>query len=850
MIAEILGHYRILEKIGSGGMGEVYRASDDRLGRDVAIKVLQPSFASDHDRLRRFELEARSSAALNHPNILAVYDMGMHQGAPYIVSELLRGKTLRECLREGPIPPRRAADYAAQLAQGLVAAHEKGIVHRDLKPENIFITQEGRLKILDFGIAKLISPDTDERSVTTMTTQTRTGSVLGTVAYMSPEQLRCQPVDARSDIFSFGAIFCEMLTGRRAFSGETNVDTMTAVLKEEPKELTGESGDLPPVFAGIVRHCLEKDPTNRFQTARDLAFALTEAETYSEGTSTQFYRVQSLARKWTPWLVVAALIAAVGILVLVTLKPVTEPEYQRLTFQRGTVYSARFTPDGRSVLYGASWNGRPLEIYSTAPNSVLANPIGLNGHLLALSRRNELALVLGGIHSSRLEFEHGMLAEAPMAGGAPRELLQDVTWADWSPSGDLAVVRRVGGRDRLEYPIDKVLYETVGTISNPRFSPDGKRIAYMDHPVRWDDGGSVCVTDLQGNHATLSQGWGSEAGLAWSPRGNEVWFTALDHGSTNRVLRAVTLSGSVRRVLTVPGGFTLQDIAADGRVLAALESERLAMEWVAQGRDGEKDQDLSWYDWTIAKDISPDGKWVLFEESSEATDANNAVGMRKVDGSPPVHLGDGTADDFSPDGQWVLSVQESPAKVTLLPVGAGQPRQIPLPALERLQFGANFLPDGSHVVVNGNEPGHRVRTYIVDIASGAIRAVTPEGVNAAMSSPDGAYLAGMGADHLLTLFPVAGGASRLVAKLDPEVNTMQWSSDGKGIYVYRFGEVPLTVQVLNLATTKLTPVRQLVPEDRAGVVSIGPAIASRDGSEFAYSYYQMISVLYVISGLS
>lgn len=849
MKGEVLGHYRMEEKIGSGGMGEVYRAVDDRLGRQVAIKVLQPGLADDQDRLRRFELEARAAAALNHPNILAVYDMGVHDGAPYIVSELLQGKTLRARLLEGQIPLHRVADYARQLAQGLVAAHDKGIVHRDLKPENIFITNDERVKILDFGIAKLLQPEVDDRSVTTMTTQTRTGSVLGTVAYMSPEQLRGKAVDVRTDIFSFGAIMLEMLTGKRAFSGETHADTMTAVLKDEPKGLAEDSAGLHPAYAGIVRHCLEKDAANRFQSARDLSFALKEAELYSGARGIRFDHTSFQARKLVPWVFGAALVA-VCVLIGAVLRPVAQPQYLRLTFGRGTVYSARFTPDGRSVLYGAAWNGRPVEIFSTAANSVLANPIGLTAHLLGLSRTNELAIVLGGVHGSRLEFEQGTLAQAPIANAAPRELLQDVTWADWSPAGDLAVVRRVTGHDRLEYPVGKVLYETVGTITNPRFSPDGQRIAYLDHPLRYDEAGSVCVTDLNGDHKTLSEGWTSVTGLAWHPGTSEIWFTATQRGATERALRAVTLSGKARKILSIPGSFTVQDIAADGRVLVAAESERVAMEWLAQNHGNQKDQDLSWFDWSVATDISPDGGSVLFQESGEATGTTDAVALRKVDGSPPIHLGDGVASNFSPDGKWVLSTFANPPKITLLPVGTGEPRVIPLSSLATVQAGANFLPDGQHVLVNGNEIGHGIRTYSVDLATGIIRPVTPEGLSAVMPSPDGKYVAGVDAERRLTLIPVAGGPTRIIATLGPGVVTMRWTADGKGIYVYRYGEVPLHVQRLDFASGALSSVQELVPEDRAGVVSIGPVVANRDGTEFAYSYYQVLSALYIISGLS
>jgi serine/threonine protein kinase/Tol biopolymer transport system component len=854
MIGKVLGHYRVLEKIGSGGMGEVYRASDERLGRDVAIKILKPSLAHDQDRLRRFEQEARAAAALSHPNIVAIYDIGMHDGAPYIVSELLEGQTLRERLLNGPIPRRQALDYAQQIAQSLVAAHEKRIVHRDLKPENLFLTKDGRIKVLDFGIAKLLSSGLDSEageagSIASMTTQTRSGSMLGTVAYMSPQQLRGKSVDHRSDIFSFGAILYEMLTGKRAFDGDTQVDTITAILKEDPPEMIREGRDIPSAFEHVVRHCLEKEPENRFQSARDLAFALSTLSDVTTGTHVLPFRLSSTRlRTWLPRIVGALLLAALALYVGVRLRTAQNPDYRRVTFERGTVYSARFTPDGRTVVYGASWNGGSLQIYSTIPDSLQARPLDLNSaYLLGISRSGELALTLRGRPGSRLDFEGGVLAESPMINGMPREILQDVTWADWSPSGEVAVVHHKDGRDRLEFPIGKALYETNGSISNLRFSPDGSRIAFLDHPKRWDDGGSVCVIDLAGNRTTLSSGWGWAFGLAWAPKGNEVWFSAVESGSSNRSLWAVSLSGRQRKVLTVPGGFTVQDIAPDGRILATIDNERLAMEWSGKNKQV---RDLSWYDWSIAKDISPDGQWVLFEEGSEPAGPKDAVAIRKIDGSSPIRLADGTADTLSPDGKWAISFSRTgPAQLTLLPIGPGQARDISLPSLERLQNGAHFLPDGKRIVFNGNEPGRRGRTYVVDVAGGKPESVTPEGVFATLPSPDGKLLAGETADYKLDLFPLDGGPVRHVPDTDPGYLLAQWTADSKALYVFRQGEVPLTIRRLDIATGKMKPVRELVPAGLGGVVSIGPVITDVNASEFVYSYYQTLSTLYVISGL-
>jgi eukaryotic-like serine/threonine-protein kinase len=853
MIGKVLGHYRVLEKIGSGGMGEVYRASDERLGRDVAIKVLKPSLAHDQDRLRRFELEARAAAALNHPNIVAIYDIGMHDGAPYIVSELLEGQTLRERLLDGSIPRRQALDFARQIAQSLMAAHEKRIVHRDLKPENLFITKDGRIKVLDFGIAKLLSSTFDSEareaaSIASMTTQTRSGSILGTVAYMSPEQLRGKSVDHRSDIFSFGAILYEMLTGKRAFAGETQVDTMTLILKEDPPEMVREGHDIPAAFEQVVRHCLEKEPENRFQSARDLAFALGTLSGTTTSRQVLPFRLGSTRfRRW--FLRIAGAFLLVSVVYLgYRLRTVQNPEYRRVTFERGTIYSARFTPDGRTVVYGASWNGHPLQIFSTIPDSLSARPLDLaSPYLLGISRGGELALTLRGRPGSRLDFEGGVLAQSPMLGGTPREILQDVTWADWGPGDQLAVVHHENSRDHLEFPIGTVLYETSGSISNIRFSPHGDRIAYLDHPKRWDDGGSVCVIDLAGNRTTLSSDWGWEYGLAWSPEGDEVWFSAVQNGSSNRSLWAVSLSGRRREVLTVPGGFTMQDIAPDGRVLATVDNERLAMEW--SGKEKQV-RDLSWYDWSIAKDISPDGQSVLFEEGSEPAGPKDAVAIRKIDGSPPIRLADGAADTLSPDGKWAISYSRTgPAQLTLLPVGPGQARYIALPGLERLQNGSHFLPDGKRVVFNGNEPGRPGRTYVVDVAGGKPEPATPEGVYATLPSPDGKFLAGEIASRELDLFPLDGGPAHHIPDVGPGYVLAQWSADSKALYVFRSGEVPLTIQRVDIATGKMKAVRELVPADRGGVVSIAPVITNVDASEFAYSYYQTLSTLWLISGL-
>jgi len=849
MTGQLVGHYRVLEKIGEGGMGEVFRARDERLGRDVALKLIRPSSSTNPDHVRRFDQEARAAAALNHPNIVAIYDVGLQNGSPYIVSELLHGQTLRRRLSQGPIPVEQATDYALQIVLGLIAAHDRRIVHRDLKPENLFITRDGRIKILDFGVAKLQSLTETDQSVDAMTTVTKSGAVVGTVAYMSPEQLRGKPVDHRSDVFSVGAILYEMLTGRRAFLGETEVDTMTAVLREEPPELDVSRGRVPASLRNIIRHCLEKEPENRFQSGKDLAFALEALSGSSEGRGGLYRNLRPLTSKMLLGTAGGALLAAALLVLGTQLRhEVHPPRFQRLTFEEGTVYSARFAPDGQSILYGAAWNGRPLQLYSTLGSSLLAQPLALtDADLLAVSHSNELAVVLKGAHMAHLEPENGMLARAPLAGGSPREMLADVHWADWDPYGELAVVHHVDGRSRLEYPLNHVLYESGGWISHIRFSPQGDKIAFMEHPALWDDRGSVSITDLAGHARVLSSGWGSEDGLAWRPDGEEIWFTAVESGN-DRDLKAVNLSGRVRTLLDVPGGLTLQDVASDGRALVSVNTERLGL---ASGtRNGKAITDLSWHSWNVAKDISRDGQWVLFEDASAAAGPNYAVAIRKLDGTPPVQLGQGTAGGLSPDSKWAIAIFPGrPARVTLLPTGAGQPRTVPANGLEAIQSPARFLPDGQQIIVNGNEPHHALRCYVLNLDGGKPRPVTPEGVPCQIISPDGRYIVGANATTQATIYPMDGGAPHPIPGLEPDFALVQWSEDGSALYGYRTGRVPTAVYRVNPSTGKKTRLQELLAAAPAGVVNVAPLVMDREASRFVYSYYQVSSVLYMISDL-
>jgi len=843
-----LGPYEIVSAIGAGGMGEVYRARDPRLKRDVAIKVLPASFSSDPQRLHRFEQEAIAAGALNHPNILAVYDIGQQDGSPYIVSELLDGATLRERLRSGPLPIRKAVEYGQQIASGLATAHDKGIIHRDLKPDNIFITNDGRVKILDFGLAKLIhSESTESDQALTQTVQSDPGSVLGTVGYMSPEQVRGKPADARSDLFSFGAILYEMLSGKRAFHGESAAETMSAILKEEPPELIETNRSVPPALERIVRHSLEKNPAERFRSAHDVAFAL-------EGVShtSQSSAVIATAPKIWPLAGIKPLLLILGLVVVAAAflagratRHESLPTFRRLTFERGMILSARFAPDARTVIYGASWESKPVRLFSTPYDSPQARPLEIeSASLLGISRSGEMALAVGGKITSHLVIRDAMLARAPLAGGAPREMLEQVRAADWGPDGTPAVVHYIGGRSRLEYPIGKVLYETGGWISHIRFSPTGDRIGVLLHPGWPDDRGFVVMVDTAGNEKTLTQEWEGEEGLAWSPKGDEIWFTAAPAG-TDRALYAVSTSGKIRALLRIPGDLTLHDIASDGRVLLSFDSERLGMRGA---REGVGERELTWLGWTAAQAISPDGKWVLFSEQAEPAGSSYIVATRSFDGSVPIRLGEGNAFGFSPDGKWVAATRaEGGTQITLLPTGPGQPKKVDVSDLEVIGR-AGFFPDGKRLICDGAEHGHAYRTYAVDIAGGKPTPLTPEGVTSLVLSRDARELAAQDLSGSISIYSLDGKPVRTVSDSGGML-PVQWSVDGRFLFTTVLDEVPGRLLRVEPSTGRQDLIRRLLPSDSAGVYGMLNHQLTPDGKSYAYNYRQLLSDLYVAEGL-
>jgi len=844
-----LGPYEIQESVGAGGMGEVFRAHDSRLGRDVAIKVLPASFAADVDRLRRFELEARAVAALNHPNILAIHDIGTHEGAPFIISELLEGETLRKRISGGALPARKSTEYAAQIAQGLAAAHEKGVVHRDLKPENIFITRDGRVKILDFGLAKLTRSEGE--GAETVSHQTEAGTVLGTVGYMSPEQVRGKTADHRSDVFSFGAILYEMLSGRQAFKGETAADTMSAILREEPQQLTQTNRSISPGLERIVQHCLEKNPEERFQSARDIAFdlQLLSGQTPS-GIQAAAVPQRQLAKWWKPAAVATVIVAAaVAGYLLGGRSASSRLKFMQLTFQRGSIRSAAFAPDGQTVIYSAMWNGKPTpEMFSTRLGDLLSRPLQLDDSDVAgVSSTGELAIlqrdkVVAGWAS------RAMLSRMAISGGAPREVLDGVESAGWSPDGtSLAVSRYTGAAYRLEYPIGNVLYETSGWINWVRVSPDGKQVAFLDHPLLGDSRGSVMLIGSDKKARTLAADFADIWGLAWAPGGSEIWFTASGTG-INRTLNAVTPAGKMRVVLEVPGSITLQSIAPDGRVLLTNESERRG---TYAHHEGEKeDRDVEWFDWTRLSALSPDGQWMLFDEEGQGGGHDYTVYIRKTDGSPAVRLGSGAAIDLSPDGKSVLAANIATGQYLLYPTGAGEQKQLTHDHIWH-SYG-QWTRDGKWIIFNGFEPQKRARSWIMPAEGGEAKPVTPEGTAEYLATPDGERILAIDADGKFFLYPLHNaGAPVLVPTLKPDDVPLCWTADGHGLFVREGGLTASAARLvkLDLTTGKRDLIKEIQPPDRSGILGVGPIQITPDGKTYVYGFTRQLSDLYVVEGL-
>ncbi len=849
-----LGHYEVIGSLGKGGMGEVHRARDTRLGREVALKVLPDNVSSDPARLARFEREARLLAALNHPHIAAIYGLEDAGASRALVMEVAEGATLLERLEKGPIPLDEALPIARQMAEALEYAHERGIIHRDLKPANVKVTPDGEVKLLDFGLAKAYAGDAEEQeshhseSPTISHQATKSGVILGTAAYMSPEQARGKTVDRRADIWSFGVVLLEMLTGRPTFTGDSLTDVLAAVVRSEP-DLSALPPGIPPAVRRLLGRCLDKDPKRRLRDIGEARVLLESPEEASAAASPDAIAPPPPRGRPGTWLAVALVLAALAVGGAFLAGRATAPNLlddlrsSRLTFRRGSLAGGRFAPDGRTVIYAAAWDGEPFDLFSVRSDVRESRPLGVPGAgLLAVSSSGELAVALG--YRNTIGFERtGTLARMPLGSAAPREVLEDVGDADWAPNGqDLAVSRDLGGRRRLEYPIGTVLHETGGWISDVRVSPDGRSVAFVDHANRGDNRGALTVVAAGSAIRVLADP--ASNGVAWAPSGDEVLYAQAG------TLRAVSLSGRSRVVHRELSGFQLLDVSPSGGVLLSRSSDKREMVGRAPGEPTETN--LSWLDWSFPTLISPDGRTVVFEEQNLVMpNGNYGLFMRPTNGLPPVRLGDGRAFDLLPDG-WIFGVlgTGSSNELVLLPTGAGEVRR--LGPLGLTPTAAALGPDGETMVFAGHAPGQGTRLYVRGLTEGEPRSISPEGVTAYfchLLSPDGKEAFANAPDGRLTVYPVDGTEARSVPGTSLADSPIRWTSDGRGIFVQPRATLPARIERVDVASGERTLVRELTPPDPAGVVAIRPVHLAADGEAYVYSYKRLLDELYILDGL-
>jgi serine/threonine protein kinase len=845
-----LGPYEILAPIGAGGMGEVYRARDTRLGRDVAIKVLPEAFAENKERLARFEREARLLASLNHPNIAAIHELEESDGVHFLALEYVPGETLAERIKRGPILIDEALPLFKQIAEGLEAAHDKGVIHRDLKPANIKVTPDGKVKVLDFGLAKAMlgdAPAADASQSPTITKDTALGAILGTAAYMSPEQARGKTVDQRTDIWAFGCVAFEMLTGRQVFGGETLSDNVAAILERDPN-WAALPADTPPEIRRLLHRCLLKDPKRRLHHIADALLEMEEQPVLPPPVTTT-----RPTRRIAPLLTVVA--AALALLItgylVITPRPTWKPPvYQRLTFRRGSVSEARFTPDGHSVVYTASWSGEPRRTFLRRLDSAESIPLDLGpARLLAVSSRSDMALLVPSPDRPPEDaLRAGTLATASITGGGIRKLADGVENADWTPDGsELAVLRRTGDGLQLELPLGNPLYRTNGAIYHFRVSPNGDRVAFTDNPFFDDNRGSVAIIDMRGRVTPLSEGWAGISGLSWSPSGREVWFTASD-GTHEEALYGVTLGGRLREIDRDTASLRLHDVRQDGRTLVVAEDLRIEIYVRPPGESAERN--LSWRTQSFLYDISRDGSLISFTTLGQSLKYDACV--RTTEGDPPVRLAEGSPMAISPDGRWVLGhVPEPGLPLELWPVGAGEPRRLSTGFTVNM---ARWLPDGRSIVVAGFREGEGQRLYLIDTENGSTRPISSEGIRAGpverfCTSHDGRRVAAIHSDDRIWIHDMEGSPPEIALGATAGDVPIQWSADNGALFTYRPFEIRGRIFWIDLQTGDRKLWATLIPNDPVGVRSITSVSMTPDGSAYGYSCFRDLSTLFLVEGI-
>jgi len=847
-------------------MGEVYRARDTRLHREVALKVLREEDAEDADLLVRFEREARAASSLNHPNIVVVYESGelpvpgRAQPLHYLSMELIDGEPIDASLEGEPMPLRRFLDLAAQLADGIARAHESGIVHRDLKPSNVFVTSDGRVKILDFGLAALHTKMSDDTHSPTAARLTSPGMAVGTLGYMAPEQARGEVPTAASDQFSLGCIFYEMLTGRAAFGRSSVAETFSAILRDDPAPIDERNPNVPQPLQWIVERCLAKSARDRYVSTRDLARDLQTLRDHSAAISLRTLTAAAPVEPRRRVLPLAAMIAVLavalgagGALFLSRrFSAPLQPEFRRITFRQGLVSRALFAPNG-SILYTASWGGEPARSYLTLPESSgIDRPLESDVQFpMAFSEDGSQVLVLLGV--SRLSVnESGTLAWWPALGGRPRRILDGAGWADFARNGRFLVVVRDLGADRVlelrsaEGALQRTLFRTSGSIWYARVSPDEKQVAFIHYPFRLDSAGEVQVAAIDGSGSKpVTQKFERCQGLDWNAKTGEIWFTA-SIGTTNAssTLWTIGPSGKPRSRYVLPDSFSLQSVSANGdRLLLTSEKERFNLT-VRRGRQNSKD--FSWLGWTLVRDISPDGETVLFYDGG-LTEKTSGIWIRPLAGGDAIRLGEGYPGKFSPDGRWVVGVTRplsGPSELILIPVEAGRTRRL---SLRGAHVSAPSYAGPSTLLFMRTEKGVSEVWRIETDGTGA-RSLGAAGCDLPMASPSRGSFVCVGPEGALFVHSMNDRSSRkLYQPADGgEFVYARWNGAGDRIFA-----VTRDRRVLTLDSSTGSLIREeTIPLAATPVHGrLLEAALDADAGVQAYSVRQKSSDLYLASGI-
>ena len=806
-----IGQYVIVSALGAGSMGEVYRARDLRLDRDVAIKVLPQLLSGDPQRHRRFEVEARAAAALNHPNILAVYEMGTYDGFPYMVSELLEGKTLSETLRRGPLPLHKAIEFGIQITHGLAAAHDKGIVHRDLKPDNLFVTKDGRVKILDFGLAKVLPPK--EQHATLAPTVTLPGIAMGTVGYMSPEQVRGQATDHRTDIFAFGAILYEMVMGKRSFYKPTEADTISAILNEEPPSISKFAPDTPLALERLIKRCLEKNPEQRFHSASDLAFALEALSDPSIAIRTGAHEIpKTEGSRWRPHrLTIALFLVLLFVIALYfLLKPAPVPavvNYVQLTHDGlpksligtdgarlylglGVGTSGNFSSSGIAEMSTAG--GEPRKIASLSSSAML--PVDLS------SDGSELLVVDGQGAPPQ-----GPLRSFPILNGSPRrigEIVAEV--AAWSPDGKMLAFTRLGElyMASADGSNSHQLFSVRGDIRHIAWSPDSRHLRFdssgssgtSEGQFVWE--GAADGTNLR-RLLTGSRSFDDECCGKWTADGK--FFVFQSNGQIWALPPKSFLHSEPAPVQLTSSPMTLSSPipSKDGRKLFVLGR---TFRGELMRFDSKTKQFASFLGGISAEYVafSKDGQWVTYVSFREGT-----LWRSRIDGSdrlqltyPPMYP---VLPRWSPDGKNILFFEfalssDKPARMYEVSSEGGIPRPV-LPNDPKQQLDPNWSPDGSKIVFAGesNDPTSAIR--ILDLATRQLSNVPgSQGLFSPRWSPDGRYITGFSADSKkLVLFDFH--TQKWTDLASDSFGWLNWSHDSRYVYLLQFGGKNAVVRI-------------------------------------------------------